>query len=83
MALERWHNEHGMNLHDRGLQATEAQLKYLDGEFQIIRHGSFVRCAVTRAPILLDDLKYWSVDRQEAYAGPAEVLKSLKLNGGE
>ena len=72
-----------MNLHDRALQASEAQLKYLDGEFQIIRHGNFVRCAVTRKPILLDDLKYWSVDRQEAYADPGAVLHAFKLAASE
>jgi hypothetical protein len=30
--------------------------------------GDFVRCAVTRQPITLPDLRYWSVDAQEAYA---------------
>jgi hypothetical protein len=33
-----------------------------------------VRCAVTGEPIALDELKYWSVERQEAYASPAAVL---------
>ena len=30
--------------------------------------GSFVLCAVTGARIPLDELRYWSVARQEAYA---------------
>jgi hypothetical protein len=46
----------------------EAKLRYLDGEFQVLTPGDFVRCAVTGEPIALPDLRYWSVDRQEAYA---------------
>jgi hypothetical protein len=34
-----------------------------------------VRCAVTGVPIPLDELKYWSVELQEAYAGPEAVLR--------
>jgi hypothetical protein len=34
-----------------------------------------VRCAVTGVPIPLDELKYWSVERQEAYAGPDAVMR--------
>ena len=29
-----------------------------------------MRCAVTGAPIPLEELKYWSVDLQEAYVSP-------------
>jgi hypothetical protein len=46
----------------------EAKLRYLDGEFQVLSPGDFVRCAVTGEPIMLPDLRYWSVERQEAYA---------------
>lgn len=46
----------------------EAKVRYLDGEFQVISPGDFVRCAVTGEPIALADLRYWSVDLQEAYA---------------
>jgi hypothetical protein len=55
----------------------EAEIKYLDGDFRVIRPGAFVRCAVTGVPIPLDELKYWSVERQEAYATPEAVLKRL------
>jgi hypothetical protein len=34
-----------------------------------------VRCAVTDVRIPLDELKYWSVDLQEAYAVPGAVLQ--------
>jgi hypothetical protein len=57
--------------------AGEAEVKYLDGDFRVIRPGAFVRCAVTGSPIPLEELKYWSVERQEAYAGPDAVLRRL------
>lgn len=56
------------------LAAGEAELRYLDGDYRIVRPGSYVRCAVTRQPIALDELKYWSVDRQEAYVSAEAVL---------
>jgi len=62
-----------MNRFDRlfGVRG-EAQVRYLDGEFQVISPGDFVRCAVTGEPIQLADLRYWSVELQEAYVS-AEV----------
>jgi hypothetical protein len=57
--------------------AGEAEVKYLDGDFRVIRPGAFVRCAVTGSPIPLEELKYWSVEHQEAYAGPDAVLRRL------
>src|ERR1051326_749676 len=52
-----------------------AEDKYLDGDFRVIRPGVFVRCAVTGAEIPLEELRYWSVDLQEAYASPEAVLQ--------
>jgi len=45
-----------------------AQLHYMDGTFRVLSPGDHVLCAVTRVPIKLEDLRYWSVERQEAYA---------------
>lgn len=59
-----------------GLGSKEAKLKYLDGDFQILSNGSFVRCAVTQKPIPLDELKYWSVARQEPYVDVEASLKA-------
>ncbi len=53
----------------------EADVKYLDGDFRVVRPGSFVRCAVTGVPIPLEELRYWSVDLQEPYATPEAVLQ--------
>lgn len=45
-----------------------AKLHYLDGTFRMLSPGDHVICAVTGQPIPLDQLRYWSVERQEAYA---------------
>jgi hypothetical protein len=58
--------------------AREAKLRYEDAEFSIITQGDFVRCAVTGKPIRLDELKYWSVARQEPYAS-AEIAFNRHL----
>jgi hypothetical protein len=55
--------------------AGEAEVKFLDGDFRVIKPGAFVRCAVTGVPIPLEELKYWSVDAQEPYASPEVVLQ--------
>ncbi|MBM3502812.1 MAG: DUF2093 domain-containing protein [Alphaproteobacteria bacterium] len=47
---------------------SEAILKYLSGSFEVVKPGTFVRCAVTRVEIAIEDLRYWSFERQEAYA---------------
>ena len=52
----------------------EAKVEFLDGDFQIVRPGAYVRCAVTGQPIPLEELRYWSVDRQEAYPDPAASM---------
>jgi hypothetical protein len=55
--------------------AGEADVKYLDGDFRVVRPGTFVRCAVTGTPIPLEELRYWSVDLQEAYATSEAVMQ--------
>lgn len=65
-----------MNKHDPG--GPEAQLRYGDNEVFILRQGLFVRCAVSGDRISLDELRYWSVDFQEAYRGPEEAMTRWK-----
>jgi hypothetical protein len=55
----------------------EAEVKYLDGDCRVVKPGAFVRCAISGVPIPLEELKYWSVDRQEAYATPEIVAQSM------
>ncbi len=65
-----------MNRHEsRMTMPGEAQIQFLDADFRIIKPGNFVRCAVTGVPIPIDELRYWSVDRQEAYSSPEAVLQ--------
>jgi hypothetical protein len=59
----------------RPVDPGEANIEFLDGDFRILRPGAYVRCAVTGEPIPLDELRYWSVDRQEAYATLAASMK--------
>ena len=53
----------------------EAKLKYLSGSFDVIVSGSYVSCAVTGAQIMLQELRYWDWDVQEAYASPEISFK--------
>ena len=55
----------------------EAVVEYLDANLRLVKPGSYVRCAVTGDRIPLDQLKYRSVDLQEAYAGPEAALKRI------
>ena len=65
-----------MNKFDKAFGlSTEARLKYADGAYAVLLKGDFVRCAVTRAPIPLNDLRYWNVTRQEAYASSAIAMQ--------
>lgn len=59
---------------------SPATLMYGPNGFRVIRPGHFVACAVSGEPIPLEELRYWSVDRQEAYAS-AEIA-TRRLSGG-
>ncbi|MGQ0588027.1 MAG: DUF2093 domain-containing protein [Sphingosinicella sp.] len=51
-----------------------ARLHYLPGTYRVLVPGDHVVCAVTRQPIPLADLRYWSVERQEPYASAEASL---------
>ncbi|HXH54066.1 MAG TPA: DUF2093 domain-containing protein [Sphingomicrobium sp.] len=53
-----------------------ARLHYLDGTFRVLSDGDHVLCAVTGQRIPLHELKYWSVERQEAYVDAAASLEA-------
>jgi hypothetical protein len=59
----------------------EAKLHYLDGTFRMLSSGDHVRCAITGVTIPLDELRYWSVERQEAYADAAASLEAERRAG--
>ena len=52
----------------------EARIHYLAGTFRLLGAGEFVRCAETGVQIPLEELRYWSVQRQEAYVDAAASL---------
>ena len=69
-----------MNRFDRHpTGAAEARVQYIDGDFRILRPGAFVRCAVTDAPIPLEELRYWNVDLQEPYASYHAKLQRMGM----
>ena len=63
--------------------SKEAKVRYLDADYQVLSTGSHVVCAVTGQTISLDELKYWSVERQEPYDDvEASFKRELELNEG-
>jgi hypothetical protein len=59
----------------------EARIRYLDGDYQIMLPGSYVVCAMTGKQIPVDELKYWSVARQEPYADALASYEAEKRAG--
>lgn len=53
-----------------------ARLHYMAGTFRMLSDGDHVVCAVTGAEIPLEELRYWSVERQEAYADASASLEA-------
>lgn len=53
-----------------------AKLHYGPNGFRMLSPGDHVLCAVTGAPIGLDELRYWSVARQEPYASAAISMQA-------
>jgi hypothetical protein len=48
-------------------RGREAKVHYMAGTFRLLSDGDHVRCAVTGEVIPLEQLRYWSVARQQAY----------------
>lgn len=72
-----------MNRYESPRTPGEARIRYLDADFQILAPGTFVRCAVTGETIPLDELKYWSVSRQEAYVDADASMKRYRESGNQ
>lgn len=58
-----------------------ARLHYMPYSFRVLQAGDHVLCAVTGQPIALENLRYWSIARQEAYAS-AEASVQAELKAG-
>lgn len=52
-------------------RGREARIHYLAGTFRLLSEGDHVTCAQTGQAIPLEQLRYWSVARQEAYVDAA------------
>ena len=66
-----------MNPFDSLSAGEEAVVEYGDAEYHVLKPGGYVRCAVTGAKIPLKALKYWNVDKQEAYADAAAAMRGF------
>jgi hypothetical protein len=64
-----------------GGRSQEAKIHYLDGTFRLLSTGDHVRCALTGALIAVEELRYWSVERQEAYADAAASVEAERRAG--
>lgn len=56
---------------------SAARLFYQANGFRVLTPGKFVPCAVSGEPIPLEVLRYWSAERQEAYANAEMACKRL------
>jgi hypothetical protein len=54
-----------------------ATLLYGPNGFRVIHPGHYVLCAVSGERIALEELRYWSADRQEAYASAEIATRRL------
>jgi hypothetical protein len=54
-----------------------AVLNYRAADYQVVRPGRFVICAVSGVEIPLSELADWSEARQEAYRSATEATKAL------
>lgn len=56
---------------------ASALLRFEPNGFRVLRAGAFVNCAVSGQPVPLEELRYWCVERQEAYASPELATRRL------
>ncbi|AJP71985.1 DUF2093 domain-containing protein [Sphingomonas hengshuiensis] len=61
--------------------AVPAHILYCASDYEVVRPGRFVLCAVSGARISIDSLLYWSAEHQEAYRGPAEATAAMMAGG--
>lgn len=54
-----------------------ASLSYGPNGFRVLVPGHYVTCAVTGEKIALEALRYWSAERQEAYASAEIATRRL------
>ncbi len=60
-----------------------ARIHYLPGTFRLLSDGDHVLCAITGEKIPLHELRYWSVERQEAYADADASFEAERRNAAK
>lgn len=58
-----------------------ARLHYLASSFRILTAGDHVLCAVTGQAIALEELRYWSVAKQEPYINAEASTRAALAKG--
>lgn len=54
-----------------------ARLHYMANNHKVLSPGDHVLCAISGERIPLEELRYWSVARQQAYASPEIATQVL------
>ena len=54
-----------------------ARLHYMANGFRILASGDHVICAMTGERVAVDELRYWSVAKQEPYASAEIATKAF------
>lgn len=62
--------------------AGEAVVHFGLSDFTIIEPGNFVKCAITGDQIPIDQLRYWSHERQEPYKDATASLQAFQKVAG-
>ncbi len=57
-----------------------AKLHYMPNGFRMLSSGDHVFCAISGERVALDDLRYWSVEKQEPYA-TAQISAQAHVRG--
>ena len=57
-----------------------AKIKYLPNNFEVIKDGDHVICAISGKKIPLENLTYWNVEQQEAYFSYKEANTKRENN---
>ena len=58
-----------------------ARLHFMANGFRMLTTGDHVVCAVTGQTIPLEELRYWSVVKQEPYAGAEASARAALAKG--
>jgi hypothetical protein len=62
-------------------QNQVARLHYMAAGYRILSNGDHVICAISEEQIGLEELRYWSAARQEAYSSCENAARALLPKG--